>query len=288
MFEKKFIQYLNTEKRFSSNTVSSYLTDLRQFYEYLYSKHAVERVEDINFQFIRSWISSILESGLTARTVNRKISTLKTYFRFLLKLGLITENPIIKIIPPKSEKKLPVFISIKNMSNLFNKIEFKDAFEGKRDKLILEFFYATGVRLSEIINIKVHDINFEKSYVKVLGKRNKERLVPLTLKLSKEIKLFIFKYELKDNLFVNLKRKKMYHKEIYRLVVKYINLISTISKKSPHVLRHTFATHMLNNGADINAIKELLGHTSLATTQIYAQNSIEKLKQVYKQAHPRA
>tara|TARA_Y100001968_G_scaffold38716_1_gene29549 strand:- start:421 stop:1287 length:867 start_codon:yes stop_codon:yes gene_type:complete len=288
MFEKKFIQYLNTEKRFSSNTVSSYLTDLRQFYEYLYSKHAVERVEDINFQFIRSWISSILESGLTARTVNRKISTLKTYFRFLLKLGLITENPIIKIIPPKSEKKLPVFISIKNMSNLFNKIEFKDTFEGKRDKLILEFFYATGVRLSEIINIKVHDINFEKSYVKVLGKRNKERLVPLTLKLSKEIKLFIFKYELKDNLFVNLKRKKMYHKEIYRLVVKYINLISTISKKSPHVLRHTFATHMLNNGADINAIKELLGHTSLATTQIYAQNSIEKLKQVYKQAHPRA
>ena len=288
MFEKKFIQYLNTEKRFSSNTVSSYLTDLRQFYEYLHSKHAVERVEDINFQFIRSWISSILESGLTARTVNRKISTLKTYFRFLLKLGLITENPIIKIIPPKSEKKLPVFISIKNMSNLFNKIEFKDTFEGKRDKLILEFFYATGVRLSEIINIKVHDINFEKSYVKVLGKRNKERLVPLTLKLSKEIKLFIFKYELKDNLFVNLKRKKMYHKEIYRLVVKYINLISTISKKSPHVLRHTFATHMLNNGADINAIKELLGHTSLATTQIYAQNSIEKLKQVYKQAHPRA
>ena len=288
MFEKKFIQYLNTEKRFSSNTVSSYLTDLRQFYEYLYSKHAVERVEDINFQFIRSWISSILESGLTARTVNRKISTLKTYFRFLLKLGLITENPIIKIIPPKSEKKLPVFISIKNMSNLFNKIEFKDTFEGKRDKLILEFFYATGVRLSEIINIKVHDINFEKSYVKVLGKRNKERLVPLTLKLSKEIKLFIFKYELKVNLFVNLKRKKMYHKEIYRLVVKYINLISTISKKSPHVLRHTFATHMLNNGADINAIKELLGHTSLATTQIYAQNSIEKLKQVYKQAHPRA
>ena len=288
MFEKKFIQYLNTEKRFSSNTVSSYLTDLRQFYEYLYSKHAVERVEDINFQFIRSWISSILESGLTARTVNRKISTLKTYFRFLLKLGLITENPIIKIIPPKSEKKLPVFISIKNMSNLFNKIEFKDTFEGKRDKLILEFFYATGVRLSEIINIKVHDINFEKSYVKVLGKRNKERLVPLTLKLSKEIKLFIFKYELKDNLFVNLKGKKMYHKEIYRLVVKYINLISTISKKSPHVLRHTFATHMLNNGADINAIKELLGHTSLATTQIYAQNSIEKLKQVYKQAHPRA
>ena len=288
MFEKKFIQYLNTEKRFSSNTVSSYLTDLRQFYEYLHSKHAVERVEDINFQFIRSWISSILESGLTARTVNRKISTLKTYFRFLLKLGLITENPIIKIIPPKSEKKLPVFISIKNMSNLFNKIEFKDTFEGKRDKLILEFFYATGVRLSEIINIKVHDINFEKSYVKVLGKRNKERLVPLTPKLSKEIKLFMFKYELKDKLFVNLKGKKMYHKEIYRLVVKYINLISTISKKSPHVLRHTFATHMLNNGADINAIKELLGHTSLATTQIYAQNSIEKLKQVYKQAHPRA
>ena len=288
MFEKKFIQYLNTERRFSPNTVSSYLTDLRQFYEYLYSKHAVERVEDINFQFIRSWISSILESGLTARTVNRKISTLKTYFRFLLKLGLITENPIIKIIPPKSEKKLPVFISIKNMSNLFNKIEFKDTFEGKRDKLILEFFYATGVRLSEIINIKVHDINFEKSYVKVLGKRNKERLVPLTPKLSKEIKLFIFKYELKDNLFVNLKGKKMYHKEIYRLVVKYINLVSTISKKSPHVLRHTFATHMLNNGADINAIKELLGHTSLATTQIYAQNSIEKLKQVYKQAHPRA
>ena len=280
MFEKKFIQYLNTEKRFSSNTVSSYLTDLRQFYEYLHSKHAVERVEDINFQFIRSWISSILESGLTARTVNRKISTLKTYFRFLLKLGLITENPIIKIIPPKSEKKLPVFISIKNMSNLFNKIDFKDTFEGKRDKLILEFFYATGVRLSEIINIKVHDINFEKSYVKVLGKRNKERLVPLTLKLSKEIKLFIFKYELKDNLFVNLKRKKMYHKEIYRLVVKYINLISTISKKSPHVLRHTFATHMLNNGADINAIKELLGHTSLATTQIYAQNSIEKLPKI--------
>jgi integrase/recombinase XerC len=288
MFEKKFIQYLNTEKRFSSNTVTSYLTDLRQFYEYLHSKHAVERVEDINFQFIRSWISSILESGLTARTVNRKISTLKTYFRFLLKLGLITENPIIKIIPPKSEKKLPVFISIKNMSNLFNKIDFKDTFEGKRDKLILEFFYATGVRLSEIINIKVHDINFEKSYVKVLGKRNKERLVPLTPKLSKEIKLFMFKYELKDKLFVNLKGKKMYHKEIYRLVVKYINLISTISKKSPHVLRHTFATHMLNNGADINAIKELLGHTSLATTQIYAQNSIEKLKQVYKQAHPRA
>jgi integrase/recombinase XerC len=229
-----------------------------------------------------------LEQGVTARSVNRKISTLKTYFKFLLREGFISETPMSKVISPKSKKRLPVFIEQDHIELLLNEDNFDDGFIGARDKLIIDFFYVTGIRLSELINIKIVDINFDNKLVKVLGKRNKERLIPLSNRSIKELELFIKKNKLNDYLFTNLKGKKVYTKLVYRVVNKYIGKVSSANKRSPHILRHTFATHMLNNGADINAIKELLGHANLSATQVYTHNTIERLKTVYKQAHPRA
>ena len=189
---------------------------------------------------------------------------------------------------PKSKKRLPLFVEEDQIESLLNGVEFDDGFIGERDKLIIELFYVTGIRLSELINIKISDLNFDNNLVKVLGKRNKERLIPLSTRIVKELQFFIEKYKIDNYLFTNLGGTKVYTKLVYRVVNKYIGKISSINKKSPHILRHTFATHMLNNGADINAIKELLGHANLSATQVYTHNTIEKLKSVYKQAHPRA
>ena len=189
---------------------------------------------------------------------------------------------------PKSKKRLPLFVEEDQIESLLNGVEFDDGFIGERDKLIIELFYVTGIRLSELINIKISDLNFDNNLVKVLGKRNKERLIPLSTRIVKELQFFIEKYKIDNYLFTNLGGTKVYTKLVYRIVNKYIGKISSINKKSPHILRHTFATHMLNNGADINAIKELLGHANLSATQVYTHNTIEKLKSVYKQAHPRA
>ena len=195
---------------------------------------------------------------------------------------------MLKVVAPKSKKRLPLFVEEDQIESLLNGVEFDDGFIGERDKLIIELFYVTGIRLSELINIKISDLNFDNNLVKVLGKRNKERLIPLSTRIVKELQFFIEKYKIDNYLFTNLGGTKVYTKLVYRIVNKYIGKISSINKKSPHILRHTFATHMLNNGADINAIKELLGHANLSATQVYTHNTIEKLKSVYKQAHPRA
>ena len=288
MFIKEFLQYITSERRLSNHTIKSYSVDLIQFNNYISSEFNVSHVTEINFQLIRGWVASLLEEGIQPTSVNRKISTLRTYFKFLLKKGVIKENPIVKITPPKSKKRLPAFIEEYQIQELLDKIDFKSGFVGERDKLIIEFFYFTGVRLSELIEIRVGSIDFSNGVVKVIGKREKERLIPLLDNMLERLESFISKYQLKEFLFTTSKFEKLYTKLVYRVVNKYIGEISTLDKRSPHVLRHTFATHMLNNGADINAIKELLGHANLSATQIYTHNTIDKLKLVYKQAHPRA
>jgi integrase/recombinase XerC len=289
MLKNKFITYLLSEKRFSEHTIKSYTTDLKQFSSFLSSEfQIIDEINEISFQIIRTWIASLLEKGLSPRSVNRKISTLKTYFKFLIREGELIENPMMKIVAPKSKKRLPVFIEEDQIASLLNEVQFETGFIGQRNKLIIELFYVTGIRLSELINIKISDVDFNNQSIKVLGKRNKERIIPLSSSMINGLNNFIVNNQKNHFLFTNLDGMKLYTKLVYRLVNKYIAKISSVNKKSPHILRHTFATHMLNNGADINAIKELLGHANLSATQVYTHNTIEKLKTVYKQAHPRA
>ena len=289
MLQNKFITYLSSEKRFSEHTIKSYATDLKQFTSFLSSEfQIIDEIHEISFQIIRTWIASLLEKGINPRSVNRKISTLKTYFKFLIREGELIENPMMKVVAPKSKKRLPVFIEEDQIASLLNEVQFEEGFVGQRNKLIIELFYVTGIRLSELINIKISDVDFNNQSIKVLGKRNKERIIPLSSNVINELNLFIKYNKQNKYLFTNLDGGKLYNKLVYRLVIKYIGKISSVNKKSPHILRHTFATHMLNNGADINAIKELLGHANLSATQFYTHNTIKKLKKVYKQAHPRA
>jgi integrase/recombinase XerC len=289
MLQNKFIKYLSSEKRFSEHTIKSYTTDLKQFTSFLLSEfQIIDEINEISFQIIRTWIASLLEKGINPRSVNRKISTLKSYFKFLIREGELVENPMMKVVAPKSKKRLPVFIEEDQIASLLNEVQFEEGFVGQRNKLIIELFYVTGIRLSELINIKISDVDFNNQSIKVLGKRNKERIIPLSSNVVNDLNVFIENNQQNKYLFTNLEGNKLYNKLVYRLVNKYIGEISSVNKKSPHILRHTFATHMLNNGADINAIKELLGHANLSATQVYTHNTIEKLKTVYKQAHPRA
>ena len=289
MLQNKFITYLSSEKRFSEHTIKSYTTDLKQFTSFLSSEfQIIDEIHEISFQIIRTWIASLLEKGINPRSVNRKISTLKTYFKYLIREGELIDNPMTKVVAPKSKKRLPVFIEEGQIASLLNEVQFEDGFIGQRNKLIIELFYVTGIRLSELINIEISDVDFNNKSIKVLGKRNKERIIPLSSNMVNDLNWFIKSNKINKHLFTNLEGNKLYNKLVYRLVNKYIGEISSVNKKSPHILRHTFATHMLNNGADINAIKELLGHANLSATQVYTHNTIEKLKTVYKQAHPRA
>lgn len=295
MLIEKFIKYIQFEKRFSQNTIIAYTKDLSQFSTYILSVYQIREIEKSDFQMIRSWIVYLVGESVSSVTINRKLSALKSFFRYLLKEGVIRENPMLKIIAPKSNKRLPEFVGKDNMESLFRDIEFDEGFAGSRDKLIIEMLYFTGMRLSELINLKDTDIDIHSQRIKVLGKRNKERIIPFSLVLQNSIESYI-KIREKDIIhveqnpyfFVTQKGNKLYEKLVYRTVNSYLGKVSTLRKKSPHVLRHTFATHMLNNGADLNAIKELLGHANLAATQIYTHNTIDQLKSIYKQAHPRA
>ncbi len=287
MHKEKFLHYLKHEKRYSVHTILSYTTDLEQFIKFLFSEFQINSVKKVNFQFVRSWVANLLNNNISARSVNRKITTLKTYFRFLIKEDIIELSPMQKIISPKTSKRLAVFVEEIKMEELFNEIDFGEGFLAQRDRLILELFYFTGIRLSELINLKNKDIDYSNSTILVLGKRNKERLIPLTSPILANIKK-LSSLNKSEFLFITEKGKQISAKQVYRLVNKYLSMVTSLDKKSPHILRHTFATHMLNNGADINAIKEILGHTSLNATQRYTHNTIEKLKTVYKQAHPRA
>lgn len=285
-----FLEYLQFEKRFSGHTITAYAGDINQFLVYLHTTYEIKSAAEVNHTVVRSWVVSLMEQKITPRSVNRKITTLKTFYKFLLRQGIITENPMLKIQAPKTSKRLPVFVEKDNMDKLLDNIDFGDDFEGQRNKLIMELFYATGIRLTELVNLKQANIDVFQCQLKVLGKRNKERIVPFNSTLKEQIKQYLkAKSDLNSEfLFVTATGKKMNDKSVYRVVNAYLTQITTVDKKSPHVLRHTFATHMLNNGADLNAIKELLGHASLAATQVYTHNTVEKLKNIHKQAHPKA
>jgi len=291
---ESFVQYIRYEKRFSQHTVKAYQRDLECFFEFQSNLFQTTDVKEINHSMIRSWIVSLMEDKLSPRSVNRKISSLKTYYKFLLRSGAISVDPLLKVQSPKTSKRLPVFVDKEKMEKLFEDSFQSNDFESTRNKTILELFYATGMRLSELTNLSVQDIDFSGNTIKVLGKRNKERLIPLTNSIRKTLKDYIrikAEQDFSDSnpfLFVTKEGKRIYHKLVYRIVTQLLGEVTTLERKSPHILRHTFATHMLNNGADINSIKEILGHANLSATQVYTHNTIEKLKQVYKQAHPRA
>jgi integrase/recombinase XerC len=291
MAVESFIQYIRFEKRFSPHTVTAYSNDLAVFFDYQAKTYQASSMEEINHSMIRSWIVEMMEKKISPRSVNRKISSLKTYCKFLMRKGILKTNPMLKVLSPKTSKRLPVYVDKAKMESLFANVDFGYGHDALRDRTLMELFYATGMRLSELVNLKEGDIDFGNNTVKVLGKRNKERIVPLTGTVVKSLREYIQSKGHADrsrDLFVMGDGKRIYHKMVYRIVKKYLSQVTTLDKKSPHVLRHTFATHMLDNGADINSIKDILGHANLSATQVYTHNTVEKLKQVYKQAHPRA
>lgn len=294
---ERFLEYLAFEKRASRHTVVSYGNDLRQFSEWLLAEFNIEDPASAQSVHVRGWLSALMEQGISARSVNRKKTALQTYYKFLLKEGSITENPVKRVISPKTSKRLPVYVEEHQMEALFLQTGNPEGmdFHTLRDVLILEMFYATGMRCSELVQLSDRDIDQSGMTVRVLGKRNKERLIPFGPALSALIGKYLSLRETTFNnippeghFFLTDKGKKIYQKFAYRVVNAYLSSITTMEKKSPHVLRHTFATHMLNKGADLNAIKELLGHANLSATQIYTHNTIDKLKNIYKQAHPKA
>ena len=289
-----FLRYIQYERRYSVHTVNSYKTDLLQFKSFLTSYGQAISVQSVDYQHIRSWVISLIDDGIKPSTVNRKIASLKSYYKFLLKRDEIIIDPTQRLQPLKSGKKLPQFIQEQEIQHLLDQYEFADSFSGIRDRLILELLYGTGMRRAELIGLQESDVNLIKQQVKVLGKRNKERIIPLSKSLAELIttyngkKLNEFPELLSKSLLVTDKGKPCYPVFIYRIVVQYLGQYVSLEKRSPHVLRHTFATHLLDKGADLNAVKDLLGHTSLAATQVYTHNSLEKLKRVFEQAHPKA
>ena len=286
---KDFLEYLKFEKRYSGHTITSYSNDLLKFHNYLEDYYEGVIFHSIKSLHLRSYMVFLLEKKMAKSTVARKISAVKSLFKFLLKQQIVDSSPVNLIETPKLDKKLPSFLKEDEIINLINVIEFEDSFFGLRDKLLITLFYQTGVRLSEIIELKEDDVRMDD--IKVLGKRNKERIIPL----SGKVKNLITEYRKIKHLefpnikyfFIGDKGNKMYEKFVYRKVNYYLSMVSSKQKRSPHILRHTFATHMLNNGADLNAIKEILGHENLSATQVYTHNSFEKLKSIHKQSHPR-
>jgi len=291
-----FLKYLKFEKRYSENTISAYNNDLLQFNSFIESETAGISVENASRNIIRSWIVSLAsEKKDSPRSIQRKVTSLRSFYKYLLREGVIQKNPTVGIHPPKTEKKLPVFLTQSQTDFFIDEDCFGDDFSGARDRAIIEMLYNTGMRLSEAAQMKHIDIDLKSNQLQVLGKRNKERIIPFNKYLGEIIIKYINRknemgigISAEDRFFVTDKGKPVYVKFIYHKVRHYIGMVSTNKKKSPHVLRHTFATHMLNNGADLNAIKELLGHANLAATQVYTHSSFEKLKEIYKQAHPRA
>lgn len=289
-----FVDYLKFQKRYSQHTIISYQTDLVAFFDFIEANFGNTALPDIKPTFVRTWLVSLKDSGMEAKSINRKISSLKSFFKYQLKEGHVQVSPMGTIISPKMNKRLPQFVEKTDINTLFSYVEFPDNWQGKTDRLLLQLFYNTGIRQAELVSLKERQVDAFKNTIKVLGKGNKERVIPVSAALLSLLKEYTaekrkaFEQYDAEVLLVNEKGKKLYPKYVYNAVKKYLSKITTISKKSPHVLRHTFATHLMNNGADLNAVKELLGHSSLAATQIYTHNSIEKLKDIHKKAHPKA
>jgi integrase/recombinase XerC len=292
ILSQPFINYLQFEKRYSAHTVRAYQDDLAQFFLYLETSFGELTLNTISAAFVRSWLASLKEQKITSKSINRKISSLKSFFKYQLRTGQLMKSPMAGIISPKSGKRLPVYVEEKDMQLLINHIEFPDDWLGKTDRLLIQIFYNTGVRLTELVTLKNHQLNTESATMKVIGKGNKERIIPLSASLVQEISCYLKEKQVSgrdsaDTLMVNDHGKPLYVKYAYLAVKKWLSQVTTIDKKSPHVLRHSFATHLMNHGADLNSVKELLGHSSLAATQLYTHNSIEKLREVHKKNHPR-
>lgn len=291
--KNSFKEYLMLEKKYSLHTVNAYLNDIHFFQKFISEEFEHENLLEVNYSQIRSWIVFLSDGEISNTSINRKISALKSFYKFLLKTKQIDASPLMKHKALKSSKKLQIPFSEKELDLVLNKIKYSDGFNGIRDKLIIDLFYTTGIRRTELINLKIQNVGISDSTIKVLGKRNKERIVPILPVLVKEIKDYLNERAqletVKDHdyLFLMLKGVKLNDSFVYRLINNYFSTVSEKVKKSPHILRHTFATHLLNNGADINSVKELLGHSSLASTQVYTHSSLSELKKVYGNAHPR-
>lgn len=290
---KAFQEYLLHEKNYSLHTVNAYVNDLLFFQKFIEANFDAVPLQSVNYSLIRSWIVEMVENEISNSSVNRKISSLKSFYKFLQKIKQIEVNPLIKHNSLKSPKKIQIPFSEKEVDNVLNNINYSDGYEGTRDKLIIDLFYTTGIRRAELINLKLHNIDFHSNTIKVLGKRNKERIIPIVPIISQQLKKYLNERaeieQIKDveYLFLMLKGVKINESFVYRLINYYFSGVSEKVKKSPHILRHTFATHMLNNGADMNSVKELLGHSSLASTQVYTHSSLAELKKAYGKAHPR-
>ena len=289
-----FLDYLKFQKRYSQLTIVSYQNDLIHFLDFIEIQYGNTSINEISTSFVRSWLASLKENKMSSKSIGRKISSLKSFFKYQLKNGLLLASPMGVIISPKVSKRLPQFVAEKDMHDLFAYMEFPDTWDGRTDKLLLQILYNTGIRRAELVGLKESQIDKGNSSIKVLGKGNKERVVPASNELINSLleymaaKRVLFETFDSTIVLINKKGKQLDPKQVYTIVKKYLSQVTTIDKKSPHVLRHSFATHLMNNGADLNAVKELLGHSSLAATQIYTHNTIEKLKDVYKKAHPKA
>ncbi len=292
-FIDDFIIYIATQKRFSEHTIVSYRNDLKATATFILNRYEVEELEKITFFHIRSYIVDLMKNGMSAKSVNRKISSLRSFYKYLIKKSHVDVNPMLKVVAPKIPKRLPDYVSKTDIATLFDTLSFGDTYSEARDFIVLLLLYNTGMRKSELIGLTDGSIDNAQKRISVIGKGNKERIIPvsndLLIKIRKYIQIRNDAFgDIKSNLLLTDKGKPMYPKLVYNIVNRILVRMATNTKKSPHILRHTFATHMANNGAELNTIKELLGHASLAATQVYTHNSIEKLKDVYSRSHPKA
>jgi integrase/recombinase XerC len=287
-----FLSFLQFEKRYSLHTITAYSNDLVQFFDFIETQYDKVALEQITGSMVRTWLAGMKETEMTGKSLNRKISSLKSFFKYQIRQERLVKSPMETVISPKITKRLPAFVAEQDMEQLLANLSFAEGWKGYTEKMVIQLFYATGMRLSELILCKESQLDLGKSVIKVLGKGNKERIIPISKNLSQDLANYIQEKpeDAKGNphVFVTEKGKSLQPRAVYSFVKFYLSQVTTLQKKSPHVLRHSFATHLMNNGADLNAVKELLGHASLAATQVYTHNTIEKLKEVFAKAHPKA